>query len=276
MYFTTSAPDVIISRIRFSRQFRKGGKMLSVRNITKSFGANRILDGIDLDVDKGDVTVILGPSGSGKTTLLRCMDFLETPDSGTMDYDDIHIDYTDVRKKEILKVRRKTGFVFQNYNLFSNKTALQNVTEGLITVWKRDRREAESIAKEALDKVGLKDLYERYPSALSGGQCQRVGIARAIAFSPEIIFFDEPTSALDPELVGGILAILKQLAREDTTMVIVTHEMSFASEAANHVIFMENGKIIEQGPPDRVFRHPEMERTRQFLRLITKDYDYSI
>jgi len=250
--------------------------MLSVRNITKSFGANRILDGIDLDVDKGDVTVILGPSGSGKTTLLRCMDFLETPDSGTMDYDDIHIDYTDVRKKEILKVRRKTGFVFQNYNLFSNKTALQNVTEGLITVRKRDRREAESIAKEALDKVGLKDLYERYPSALSGGQCQRVGIARAIAFSPEIIFFDEPTSALDPELVGGILAILKQLAREDTTMVIVTHEMSFASEAANHVIFMENGKIIEQGSPDRVFRHPEMERTRQFLRLITKDYDYSI
>lgn len=250
--------------------------MLTVKNMRKKFNDQYVLNGIDLTVSKGDVSVILGPSGSGKTTLLRCINFLEAPDEGSMDFDDIHLDYRDVHRDKILEVRRKTGFVFQNYNLFANKTALQNVSEALVTVKKMKPADAAAVAGEALDKVGLSDHFDHYPSSLSGGQCQRVGIARAIALAPEVIFFDEPTSALDPELVGGILSIMKQLASDGTTMVVVTHEMSFASEVANHVIFMEDGNIVEEGSPDKIFQHPDKERTKQFLRLITKDFDYTI
>lgn len=250
--------------------------MLTVSHMKKTFGTRNVLDGIDFTVKKGDVTVILGPSGSGKTTLLRCINFLEEPDEGLLDFDELHLNCKDVSGKQILEVRRKTGFVFQNYNLFANKTALQNVEEGLLISRKFSKAKARESALQALQKVGLTEYADYYPNALSGGQCQRVGIARAIALSPEIIFFDEPTSALDPELVSGILSCMKQLAAEGTTMVVVTHEMNFASEVANHVIFMEGGHIVEEGPPQQIFRHPQKDRTRQFLRLISADFDYTI
>lgn len=219
---------------------------------------------------------ILGPSGSGKTTLLRSINFLEKADQGIMEFDGLVLDLAKASGKEIAQIRKKTAFVFQNYNLFNNKTALENVTEGLIVGRKIREPEAREIAMRALDKVGLSDRYDYYPSKLSGGQQQRVGIARAIAVKPDIILFDEPTSALDPELIGEVLSIMKTLAREGTTMVVVTHEMSFARDVANHVVFMDCGVIIEEGPPDQIFSTPREERTKQFLRRILSDSDYSI
>ncbi len=208
--------------------------MLKVTGIHKKFNKHEVLKGIDLTVNKGNVVVILGPSGSGKTTLLRCINFLEKADSGHLDFDEISLDYDTVTGKQIHNVRKKTAFVFQNYNLFNNKTVLENVAEG---------------------------------------QQQRVGIARAIAIEPEVILFDEPTSALDPELIGEVLTIIRQLAKEGKTMVIVTHEMQFAREIATHVIFMEDGIIVEEGDPEKVFSKPEKERTRQFLsRVLTPEY----
>lgn len=250
--------------------------MLEIKEIHKKFGANEVLRGVSLKVEKGDVVVILGPSGSGKTTLLRCIDFLEKADQGEMIFDDIQTGLAHASKKTISRIRKKTAFVFQNYNLFHNKTALQNVTEGLIVARKIPKREAEEIGKKALDKVGLSERYDYYPGQLSGGQQQRVGIARAIAVNPDIILFDEPTSALDPELIGEVLQVMKDLAREGTTMIVVTHEMQFAQSVANKVIFMDGGKIVEEGEPKEIFSRPKEERTKQFLRRILPDYDYMI
>lgn len=241
--------------------------VLEIKDIHKSFGSLNVLDGVNLSVHKGDVIAILGPSGSGKTTLLRCINFLETADHGTMVFDEKEYDLASMHKNDIRNIRKKTGFVFQNYNLFANKTALQNVMLGLTSARKMDKKQAEKIGLEMLRKVGMEDRASHYPSQLSGGQQQRVAIARALATNPEIIYFDEPTSALDPELIGEVLNVMRELANEGMTMIVVTHEMSFAKEVSNHVIFMEGGKIIEQGTSKEFFENPKQERTREFLRL---------
>ena len=241
--------------------------VLEIKDIHKSFGSLNVLDGVNLSVHKGDVIAILGPSGSGKTTLLRCINFLETADQGTMLFDEKEYDLASMHKNDIRDIRKKTGFVFQNYNLFANKTALQNVMLGLTSARKMDKKQAEKIGLEMLRKVGMEDRASHYPSQLSGGQQQRVAIARALATNPEIIYFDEPTSALDPELIGEVLNVMRELANEGMTMIVVTHEMSFAKEVSNHVIFMEGGKIIEQGTSKEFFGNPKQERTREFLRL---------
>lgn len=241
--------------------------VLEIKDIHKSFGSLNVLNGVNLSVHKGDVIAILGPSGSGKTTLLRCINFLETADQGTMVFDEKEYDLASMHKNDIHDIRKKTGFVFQNYNLFANKTALQNVMLGLTSARKMDKKQAEKIGLEMLRKVGMEDRASHYPSQLSGGQQQRVAIARALATNPEIIYFDEPTSALDPELIGEVLNVMRELANEGMTMIVVTHEMSFAKEVSNHVIFMEGGKIIEQGTSKEFFENPKQERTREFLRL---------
>ncbi|ETT87486.1 amino acid ABC transporter ATP-binding protein [Viridibacillus sp. FSL R5-0477] len=251
--------------------------MLNIKNVHKSFGNNEILKGVDLSIDKGDVVVILGPSGSGKTTLLRCLNFLEKADQGHATFGEIDVDLHDAKKKDIHAIRQKIAFVFQNYNLFNNKTALENVIEGLIIGRKVPKNEAIEIGKKALSKVGLTDKYDAYPSQLSGGQQQRVGIARAVALNPDIILFDEPTSALDPELVGEVLAVMKNIANEGTTMLVVTHEMSFAKDVANRVIFMDGGVVVEEGNPHEIFVKPKEERTKKFLkRVLPEDYSFFI
>ena len=250
--------------------------MLKVTNIRKAFKDNEVLQGVDIEVHKGDVVTILGPSGSGKTTLLRCINFLEQADGGQLDFDEQHLDYAKVTGKEIKAIRHKTAFVFQNYNLFNNKTALENVTEGLIYGRGVEKSRAVELAKKALDRVGLAERYNYYPSQLSGGQQQRVGIARAIAVEPEIILMDEPTSALDPELIGEVLGVIKSLADEGKTMVIVTHEMQFAKEISTNVIFMDGGKIVEQGSASKIFTNPEELRTRRFLRRVLPEAEYII
>ena len=239
--------------------------MLEIRNLRKAFGPLQVLKGIDLDVNKGDVVAILGSSGSGKTTMLRCLNFLERADAGTMDFDGRRIELHRATHAEINALRRRTGFVFQNYNLFANKTALQNVTEGLIIARKMPRRTAEELAHAQLVKVGMDDRADYYPSQLSGGQQQRVAIARAMAADPEILYFDEPTSALDPELTGEVLAVMRQLAREGRTMLVVTHEMDFARHVANRVVFMEQGVIVEQNTAEAFFNEPQQPRTQEFL-----------
>ena len=250
--------------------------MLKVTNIRKAFKDNEVLKGVDIEVNKGDVVTILGPSGSGKTTLLRCINFLEQADGGQLDFDEQHLDYAKVTGKEIKAIRHKTAFVFQNYNLFNNKTALENVTEGLIYGRGVEKSKAVELAKKALDRVGLAERYNYYPSQLSGGQQQRVGIARAIAVEPEIILMDEPTSALDPELIGEVLGVIKSLADEGKTMVIVTHEMQFAKEISTNVIFMDGGKIVEQGSASKIFTNPDELRTRRFLRRVLPEAEYII
>ncbi len=242
--------------------------MLEIRGIRKSFGGLEVLKGVDLRVEKGDVVAILGPSGSGKTTLLRCINFLETANDGVMTFDGEEFHLGRVSKKEIARLRKKTAFVFQSYNLFLNKTALQNVTEGLIVARKIPKAQAEEIGKRCLDKVGLSDRYEYYPSQLSGGQQQRVAIARALAADPEIIYFDEPTSALDPELTGEVLSVMRQLAKEGMTMLVVTHEMGFARNVSNQVVFMEDGVVVEAGPSKELFETPREERTKAFLQMV--------
>ncbi len=250
--------------------------MLKVSNIKKSFGDNPVLKEVSFEVNKGDVVAIIGPSGSGKTTLLRSINFLERADDGELEFDDIKTPFLTASKKTVRDVRKKTAFVFQNYNLFNNKTALENVTEGLIVARKIPKDEAERIGKKALDKVGLSDRYDYYPTQLSGGQQQRVGIARAIAASPDVILFDEPTSALDPELVGEVLQVMNELAAEGTTMIVVTHEMGFARDAASKVIFMENGEIVEEDTPKVIFNKPKNERTAQFLARFIDAPEYFI
>ena len=235
--------------------------MLEIRNLRKAFGPLQVLKGIDL----GDVVAILGSSGSGKTTMLRCLNFLERADAGTMDFDGRRIELHRATHAEINALRRRTGFVFQNYNLFANKTALQNVTEGLIIARKMPRRTAEELAHAQLVKVGMDDRADYYPSQLSGGQQQRVAIARAMAADPEILYFDEPTSALDPELTGEVLTVMRQLAQEGRTMLVVTHEMDFARHVANRVVFMEQGVIVEQNTAEAFFNDPQQPRTQEFL-----------
>ncbi len=242
--------------------------ILEIQHIRKSFGATEVLQDVSLSVEKGDVVAILGPSGSGKTTLLRCANFLETADSGTLRFDGEEFRLGHVPKKDVIRLRKKTAFVFQNYNLFRNKTALQNVTEGLVTARGMAKDKANRVAMDALAKVGLADRADHYPNQLSGGQQQRVAIARALVTDPEIIYFDEPTSALDPELIGEVLAVMRRLAEEGRTMLVVTHEMSFARNVSTKVVFMDGGKIIESGESRAFFENPKEERVRAFLRTI--------
>jgi len=241
--------------------------LLEVKNLVKSFDRGTVLKGIDLTVDKGDVMAVLGPSGSGKTTMLRCLDYLEIADSGEMTFDGVLYDLSSSSKKDIADLRKQTGFVFQSYNLFSNKTVLDNVTLGLISGRGIDKKIAEETALRELERVGMADHADRYPAQLSGGQQQRVAIARALATDPKIIYFDEPTSALDPELTTEVLDVIRQLARSGITMVVVTHEMSFAKDVSSKVVFMEDGLIIEQGNSKEFFNNPKEERTREFLKL---------
>jgi len=239
--------------------------MFSAEHVRKSFENNLVLEDISFEVNPGDVIAIIGPSGSGKTTLLRCLNFLETADAGTLHFDGIDYDLHRSSKKEIANLRKKTAFVFQSYHLFLNKTALQNVTEGLIVARKMDKKAANEKAMQALTEVGMEQFANYYPHQLSGGQQQRVAIARALATNPEIIYFDEPTSALDPELTVEVLSVMKKLAEEGLTMLVVTHEMNFAKNVANRVIFMEHGKIVEDGNPKEFFENPKEERTRAFI-----------
>ena len=245
--------------------------MLQIRNLNKSYGNVKVLKDISLSVEKGDVAAILGPSGSGKTTLLRCMNFLEKADSGSMVFDGTEYDLGHIKKNQIAQIRKKTAFVFQNYNLFANKTALGNVTLGLTSARKMPKEEAREKGLALLEKVGLKDLAGSFPVQLSGGQQQRVAIARALATDPEIIYFDEPTSALDPELIGEVLEVMKALAKEGMTMLVVTHEMNFAEHVSNKIIFMSDGIILEENSSREFFEHPREERTREFIRRIRRD-----
>ena len=242
--------------------------MLEIRDVKKSFDGHTVLDGIDLDVNKGDVTAILGPSGSGKTTFLRCLNFLERADSGSLVFDGEPFDLHSAKKAEIARVRKKTAFVFQNYNLFLNKNVLQNVTLGLTAGAGMKKDEAEARAVKALEKVGMADKLKNYPNQISGGQQQRVAIARALAMEPEIIYFDEPTSALDPELIGEVLAVMRQLAEDGMTMLVVTHEMDFAPNGSSQATVRDGGKVIERGPSKEFFAAPKEERSREFIRAI--------
>lgn len=241
--------------------------MLEIKGLKKAFGGNQILSGIDFRVEKGEVIAVIGPSGSGKTTLLRCISFLTDADEGIMNLDDDSYDMRNITKSEIKKLRSNMGFVFQNFNLFRNMTVLKNVMEGLVTVKKIDKNQAKEKALAMLDKVGLLEKANNFPDELSGGQRQRVAIARAVAMNPRVILFDEPTSALDPELTGEVLDVMKKLAEEGTTMVVVTHEMGFARDVASRVVFMADGRIVEEGPAKELFDNPKEDRTRQFLKM---------
>ncbi len=244
--------------------------MIKVRNVTKKIDNLEVLKGVDLSIEKGQVISVIGPSGSGKTTLLRCMNYLTVADTGEMEFDGVSYDMAKTSKKDIEAIRKKTGFVFQSYNLFLNKTALENVTEGLIVARKMSKDKAKEIAMSALRKVGMEDRTNHYPSQLSGGQQQRVAIARALALNPEIIYFDEPTSALDPELIGEVNNVIKELANEKMTMIIVTHEMNFARSVSDKIMFMDEGRVIEEGTPDEIFNHPKEKRVKEFLEAIIR------
>ncbi|CRK81554.1 amino acid ABC transporter ATP-binding protein [Neobacillus massiliamazoniensis] len=243
--------------------------MISIKGLHKQFGQLEVLKGIDLEVEKGSVVVVIGPSGSGKTTMLRCLNVLETPTKGAISIEGQTLDFsTSVLKKNIASFRRLTGMVFQSYHLFPHKTAIENVMEGPIIVKGEKKDVARKKAQALLEKVGLGEKLDSYPAQLSGGQQQRVGIARALAMEPKVMLFDEPTSALDPELVGEVLKVMKDLAEEGMTMIVVTHEMRFAREAADEVIFMDHGVIVERDTPEAIFTNPKEERTRKFLNLL--------
>lgn len=251
--------------------------MVELKEIKKAFGDQQILNGVSLSVGEGEVVVILGPSGSGKTTLLRTINFLGPADSGTVTIDGMTVDSSRHHHREVLELRKKTGMVFQNYNLFKNKTVLRNITEGLTSVRKVQRAEADKIAIGLLEKVNLADRVNAYPAELSGGQQQRVGICRALALNPKVILFDEPTSALDPELVGEVLATMRAVAATGITMIVVTHEIAFAKEVADKVIYMEEGVIVEEGTPKQVLESPQNEKTMRFLRtLLNNTIEYNI
>lgn len=246
--------------------------MIEVKDLHKSFGDNEVLKGINFKINDGDVIAILGSSGGGKTTILRCINFLAKADKGTLVFDGKEYDLANMKKSDIAALRMKTGFVFQNYNLFLNKTALENVMEGLITVRKMDKTKAREIAVNALEKVGLGDKLDYYPISLSGGQQQRVSIARALAYKPEVIYFDEPTSSLDPELTNEVLGVMKDLAREKVTMVVVTHEMAFARNVSNRIIFLDKGEVICDSDTDSFFNNQKNDRIKRFINNVEGDF----
>lgn len=242
---------------------------IEATDVRKSFGTNEVLKGLSFTVPRGTATTVIGPSGSGKTTLLRALNALDVPDSGVITVGDVEVDFTKpVAKDQLRRYRAQSGFVFQSHNLFPHRTVLQNVTEGPLVAQKRPRDEVEGEAVELLRQVGLADKHDQYPYQLSGGQQQRVGIARALALRPKVVLFDEPTSALDPELVGEVLSVIRDLAVSGWTLVIVTHEIQFAKQVSDQVLFTDRGVILEQGPPDAVLGDPKQERTKQFLQRI--------
>ena len=246
--------------------------MIEVKDLHKSFGDNEVLKGINFKINDGDVIAILGSSGGGKTTILRCINFLAKADKGTLVFDGKEYDLANMKKSDIAALRMKTGFVFQNYNLFLNKTSLENVMEGLVTVRKMDKTKAREIAVNALEKVGLGDKLDYYPISLSGGQQQRVSIARALAYKPEVIYFDEPTSSLDPELTNEVLGVMKDLAREKVTMVVVTHEMAFARNVSNRIIFLDEGEVICDSDTDSFFNNKKNERIKRFINNVEGEF----
>lgn len=250
--------------------------IIQLNNIHKHYQDNHVLKGVDLTVQKGEVVAIIGSSGSGKTTLLRCINYLEKPNEGSITLDGFTLQAKKVTKSDILTLRRKSAMVFQHHNLFQNKTVIENVMEGLIVVQKKKKAEAYEIGVALLGKVGLADKIDAYPVQLSGGQQQRVGIARALALNPAVILLDEPTSALDPELVGEVLEVIREIAKTGITMIIVTHEMSFAREIASRVIFMDGGVIAEEGTPQQIFTAATNDRTKQFLRRFITEPEYNI
>lgn len=242
--------------------------MISIRGLTKRYGTNTVLDSIDLDIAAGERVAIIGPSGTGKSTLLRCLNYLDRPDGGVIRIGDLTVDAATASSAQILALRRRTAFVFQNYALFANRTARDNITEALITVQRKPRAEAEARADEILREIGLSEKTASYPAALSGGQQQRVGIGRAMALDAALMLLDEPTSALDPEWVGEVLDLMRRVAAQRQTMLIVTHEMQFAREIADRIIFMDGGRIVEQGTPAQIFDTPQDMRTANFLRRV--------
>ena len=240
--------------------------MIKIEGLSKSFEGNKVLDDISFEINKGDVIAIIGPSGTGKSTLLRCLNQLEIPEKGKIYFDNKEYDLAGLKKEKAkIELIKKTAMVFQHYNLFSRKTALENVMEALVHVKKMDKKEAGMIAKRELQKVGMLERENYYPKHLSGGQQQRVAIARAVAINPELLLLDEPTSALDPELVGEVLNTIKKIAKDGNTMLIVSHEMSFVRQVSNKVIFMEKGKIVEIAPTEQIFENPKNDRTKEFL-----------
>ncbi|WP_240419492.1 amino acid ABC transporter ATP-binding protein [Paenibacillus periandrae] len=244
--------------------------MIIIEHLRKRFKNLQVLNDIQFKVNKGEVIVVIGPSGSGKSTLLRCLNLLEMPEEGLIEIDNVKVDVQKLTKEDMYRLRKKSAMVFQSYNLFRNKTALQNVIESLIIAKKMKEKDARAIGEKLLEQVGLSDKADSYPSTLSGGQQQRVGIARALAVDPYVMLFDEPTSALDPELIEEVLGVIRSLADRKTTMIIVTHEMSFAREVADRVIFMADGMIVEEGTPEQIFKNPQNERTKKFLRQLSK------
>ncbi|MGL5286884.1 MAG: amino acid ABC transporter ATP-binding protein [Aeromonas sp.] len=244
--------------------------MIKLSGLRKAYDGKMVLDGIDLEVKQGEIVVIIGPSGTGKSTLLRCLNLLETPDAGQLTIDGLELNLAATSERQAIELRKRASFVFQNYALFANKTALDNIAEGLVTVWKQPKAEARATALGILRDIGLEEKQDAYPSSLSGGQQQRVGIGRAMAAHSKVILFDEPTSALDPEWVDEVLGLMKQLAQRHQTMLVVTHEIEFAREVADRVIFMEGGRIVEQGPPSEILVDPKDPRTRTFLRKVLR------
>jgi L-cystine transport system ATP-binding protein len=250
--------------------------MIAIRDVRKSFKDKVVVDGIDLDVGQGGIVSILGPSGSGKSTFLRCLNRLETPDDGTIDMGGDGYDLPRLDRRRLQSLRMRIGMVFQNYNLFRHRTAIENILEGLLVVKRLKRAEAQDIAEGYLALMGLSDQAAQYPSSLSGGQQQRAAIARTLAMQPELILFDEPTSALDPEHTGEVLEAIRKAAGQGIPMIIVTHEMGFAREISSHVLFIDSGKVIEQGDPKALFGAPEQQRTRDFLKNYLRSYSFDI
>lgn len=241
--------------------------IVEVRGLCKAFGDNQVLKNLDFQIEKGEVVTLIGPSGGGKTTLLRSLNWLNVPDAGRVTIDGVTIEAGKENKQQIRALREKTSMVFQNYNLWKNKTALENITEGLIRVQKMPKVQAVEKAEHLLERVGLIEKRDEYPVRLSGGQQQRVGIARALAAEPQVMLFDEPTSALDPEWIGGVLDVMKEIAADGMTMIVVSHEMRFVKNVASRILFLEGGQIVEDNTPEKLFNNPENERTRAFLEM---------